>query len=104
MSKFQRGDYVQVIRTPDPWEVCGETLKDREAYLEHVGIVVEIDEGFNQRFASESKEPYDKLLVRFPCCVHDWEETHQRNIESFSLRLVSRPFVELDQPLFGMHG
>ena len=99
--KYQQGDYVQVVRTPDPWD-ASEYLKDREAYLEHIGIVVEIDENF---FAgTESLKEHSMLLVRFPCCIHDWEETHQRNIESFSLRLVSRPYVELDQPLFGGHG
>jgi len=94
--KFQLGDYVQVIRTPDPWEGSGESLKDRESYLEHIGIVVGVENGFDVTNHEKSfNYYYDMITVRFHCCSVDREEIHQRNIESFSLRLVARPYLPI---------
>jgi len=90
--RLRAGDYVQVIRTPDPWEGSGEELKDRESYLEHIGVVVEANEEVGNR---EDGEYYDMVLVRFPRYDTLKEETTQRNIESFSLRLMSRPYTSI---------
>lgn len=96
--KYQIGDYVQVVRVPDPWDGSGESEEDRRSYVDHVGIVAELEEDF---LKDEQGNPIDMLLVRFPCSVHDWEYTTQRNIESTSVRLISRPDKEIDQELFG---
>ena len=86
--KFRIGDYVQVIKTPDPWEGSGEV--DPEHHIGHIGIVVEVERG------SEFDDFEGMAYVRFPYTGAKWTEPKgicccERNIEFEALLLISRP-------------
>jgi hypothetical protein len=76
---MKTGEYVMVIAVPAPWESSGETLLDREAFLGHVGIVLEVEEG-----------QYEQCFVAFPSPVYG-EPVGTRWFESESLQTVSSP-------------
>ena len=71
------GDYVKVVKVPDPWEGAGESDSDRESLLGHVGVIVEVG------------AVDDLALVRFPSVGYYDEETGQRNIETSALEIVA---------------
>jgi len=75
------GDYVVVSSVPCSWESSGEDQNDLEAYVGHVGLVVE-DQGDYM------------YLLRFPT-LEEENITGQRCIERIALTLMSRPKVEL---------
>jgi hypothetical protein len=84
-GNFYEGDYVQVTEPPMAWEGAGESEEDLRAYVGHVGVVVEVDEVDEWKFA----------LVRFP--FWSLAEIGQRNIEWSKLKLVSHPAFSLPE-------
>ena len=76
------GSYVQIVEVPASWEGSGEDHDDLEAYVGHVGIVVEVD------------LEMDLVLLRFPTLSGE-QVTGQRNVELSAVLLISAPSKRL---------
>lgn len=83
------GDYVKVVKVPTSWEGAGESDKNRESLLGHVGVIIEVG------------AVDDLALVRFPSANDRDIESGQRNIEISALEIVAPcPPVPLYSMLF----
>jgi len=90
------GDYVKVTKVADPWE-GGDSEEDRETYIGHVGVVVELSPPYDPVDGSVVNEAM--FLVRFPHCIKE-HYTGQRWFEEGSVELVSAPKVPISENLF----
>jgi len=82
------GDYVKVTKAPDPWEGGIEEDADRNAYVGHIGVVVENEEIDECMYA----------LVRFPSPF--LMDVGQRMIEWSALELLGHPEYNLPEDCF----
>ena len=81
------GDYALVVARPASWESSGEESVDLDAYVGHVGIILEID-------PNGWPDSEGMALLRFPTLI-DYSITGQRNIELEVLTFISSPIFEL---------
>ena len=86
------GTYVRVTKVADPWE-GGDSDEDRQTYIGHVGIVVEVDKAGDHRYSEAM------YLVRFPNPAKE-HQTGQRWFEESALYAVSQPAIPITQNLF----
>ena len=80
------GDYALVVARPASWESSGEESVDLDAYVGHVGIILEID-------PNGWPDSEGMALLRFPF-LNDLI-SGQRNIEMEALQRISSPQYEL---------
>jgi hypothetical protein len=98
-KQLQIGDYVMVVKTPQPWDGAGEDPDDRMALIGHIGLVVELD--LDEMWKTISGCEEGMTFIRF--LILDTEDqirenmTPQRNIEINALQLVSRPNKPMPQ-------
>ena len=78
------GDYIKVVKKPEYWEGGGEDEADLNAYLGHIGVVIETD------FHKSWYPSRGMVLVRFPDTKDDFG-FGQRNMEYEVVEIVSSP-------------
>jgi hypothetical protein len=84
------GDYVKIVKKPEYWEGGGEEEADLNAYVGHIGVVIETD------FHKSWYPSRGMVMVRFPDTIDKSKPDGawgfgQRNFEFEVLEIVSSP-------------